>query len=154
MNDYEYEVHGAPVVYTTRPPEPYNPLNRPEVKFTKPVITLIAFIIFNILLGFLNGYLKGKIDIPTSEYTAAAVIVWLLADLIFLLLIAKRAIIWLVHVYQHYASDEIRLKCVFEPSCSEYMILAINKYGLFRGVAKGINRLMRCRPPNGGIDYP
>ena len=47
-----------------------------------------------------------------------------------------------------------RLKCVFEPSCSEYMILAVNKYGLVRGVIKGIRRLLRCHPPNGGKDYP
>jgi putative component of membrane protein insertase Oxa1/YidC/SpoIIIJ protein YidD len=34
------------------------------------------------------------------------------------------------------------------------MIMAINKYGLFRGVYKGIRRLLRCKPPNGGEDYP
>lgn len=154
MNDYEYEVHGAPVVYTNRPPEPYNPLNRPEVKFTKPIITVISFIVFNVLLGVLNGYLRGQINITASVYTAAAVIIWILADLAFISIVAKKTIIWVVHVYQHYASDEVRLKCVFEPSCSEYMILAVQKYGVIRGVRKGINRLLRCHPPNGGIDYP
>ncbi|MBQ9762653.1 MAG: membrane protein insertion efficiency factor YidD [Oscillospiraceae bacterium] len=68
--------------------------------------------------------------------------------------IAKRALIWMVHLYQNKASDRTRLKCVFEPSCSEYMILAVNKYGFCRGVIKGIRRLRRCHPPNGGVDYP
>ena len=66
----------------------------------------------------------------------------------------KRAIIWLIHVYQHYAPDRIRLKCVFEQSCSEYMLLSIKKYGTFVGVFKGCLRLLRCHPPNGGKDYP
>ena len=65
-----------------------------------------------------------------------------------------QALIWCVHLYQNKASDATRLKCVFEPSCSEYMILAVNKYGFFRGVYKGIRRLQRCHPPNGGKDYP
>ncbi|MBR2615982.1 MAG: membrane protein insertion efficiency factor YidD [Clostridia bacterium] len=67
---------------------------------------------------------------------------------------AKSAVIWLVHLYQNKASDRTRLKCMFEPSCSEYMILAVEKYGVVRGVFKGIRRLLRCHPPNGGKDYP
>jgi len=62
--------------------------------------------------------------------------------------------IWLVKLYQRYASDELRLSCVFEPSCSEYMILSIQKHGAIRGCMKGIKRLKRCRHPNGGYDYP
>ncbi|HPI67015.1 MAG TPA: membrane protein insertion efficiency factor YidD [bacterium] len=43
--------------------------------------------------------------------------------------------------------------CRFYPSCSEYMVLAIKKHGLFRGVIKGFNRLLRCNPFNpGGYD--
>ncbi len=53
-----------------------------------------------------------------------------------------------------YAAPQIRLACVFEPSCSEYMILALAKYGLIRGGYKGICRLLRCHYPNGGEDYP
>ena len=63
-------------------------------------------------------------------------------------------IIWIIRLYQRFASDDIRLECVFEPSCSEYMILSINKYGVIYGGFKGINRLKRCHLPNGGPDYP
>jgi len=63
-------------------------------------------------------------------------------------------IIWFIHIYQRYASEDIRLSCVFEPSCSEYMILSIKKYNVICGCIKGIKRLMRCHLPNGGIDYP
>ena len=44
--------------------------------------------------------------------------------------------------------------CVFEPTCSEYMKLAVIKYGFIKGVFKGIKRILRCTPKNGGIDYP
>lgn len=44
--------------------------------------------------------------------------------------------------------------CLFIPSCSNYMILAIEKYGLIKGITKGVKRILRCVPPNGGVDYP
>ena len=34
------------------------------------------------------------------------------------------------------------------------MILSIEKFGTIIGVSRGIKRLIRCRPPNGGIDKP
>lgn len=66
----------------------------------------------------------------------------------------KKIIIWVIHLYQKKAPYYIRSSCRFEPSCSEYMILSVEKYGCFKGVYKGIRRLLRCKPPNGGVDYP
>lgn len=67
----------------------------------------------------------------------------------------KRAVIGAVLLYQKYAPLKLRQACLFVPSCSEYMLLAVQKYGAVKGVWKGIRRLMRCRyPSNGGIDYP
>ena len=62
--------------------------------------------------------------------------------------------IGLVLIYKAFAPMDIRRKCRFEPTCSTYMIIAIKKYGLIFGVIKGIRRLLRCQPPNGGVDYP
>ena len=66
----------------------------------------------------------------------------------------KRILICLVQIYQRFAPASIRNKCRFEPSCSEYMILALRKYGLRKGLAKGIDRLRRCNAKDGGFDYP
>jgi putative membrane protein insertion efficiency factor len=45
--------------------------------------------------------------------------------------------------------------CRFEPSCSRYMIAALRQYGLLRGLAKGIARVLRCHPWHpGGYDPP
>ena len=66
----------------------------------------------------------------------------------------KRFAIGLVLLYKVLAPMSVRGRCLFTPTCSTYMIMAIGKYGLFRGVYKGIRRILRCHPPNGGIDYP
>lgn len=45
--------------------------------------------------------------------------------------------------------------CRFEPSCSEYFIQAVNKYGPLRGACKGVWRICRCNPfSQGGFDPP
>jgi putative membrane protein insertion efficiency factor len=45
--------------------------------------------------------------------------------------------------------------CRFEPSCSEYFLLAVRKYGPVRGACKGVGRICRCNPWNrGGYDPP
>ena len=66
----------------------------------------------------------------------------------------KRFAVGLVLVYKAFAPMSLRNSCRFTPTCSTYMIMAINKYGLFIGVIKGIGRLLRCKPPYGGEDYP
>lgn len=94
------------------------------------------------------------ICVALRSYTAPRIISLLAFSIIYISLILKRTVIWFVHLYQNKASDKTRLKCVFEPSCSEYMLLSIEKYGLIKGVINGIKRLRRCHPPNGGVDYP
>ncbi|MCM1008391.1 MAG: membrane protein insertion efficiency factor YidD [Ruminococcus flavefaciens] len=58
----------------------------------------------------------------------------------------------LISLYQKYAPESIRSACLFEPCCSEYMKLSIMKYGVIKGLFKGIKRILRYRYPNGGID--
>jgi putative component of membrane protein insertase Oxa1/YidC/SpoIIIJ protein YidD len=72
-----------------------------------------------------------------------------------LLLFSKQAIIGLVKLYQHYAPEKIRRKCLFKPTCSEYMILALKKYGLVKGLYKSVYRVFfRCKGFVYSIDYP
>ncbi len=44
--------------------------------------------------------------------------------------------------------------CRFRPTCSEYAILAIEKYGIIRGGAKALWRIIRCNPWNKGGEDP
>jgi len=67
----------------------------------------------------------------------------------------KNLILKIVHSYQKFISPNLGQNCRFYPSCSEYALLAINKYGAPKGLAKGIYRILRCNSFNkGGVDLP
>lgn len=156
MEDFEFDIGGAPVVFSNKKPMPYNPLNRPKISYKKSLLCTVGFLCL-IVISVVTSKLMYKAFlynyIPLSEKNFIPIFTFVISFIYFVIFI-KRALIWLVHVYQHYAPDRVRLKCVFEPSCSEYMILSIEKYGVIRGVAKGCLRLLRCHPPNGGKDEP
>lgn len=59
----------------------------------------------------------------------------------------------LIRVYQRVISPLTGPSCRFYPSCSEYSLLAINRYGLLRGLGKSVLRLAKCHPFHpGGYD--
>ena len=60
----------------------------------------------------------------------------------------------LVDLYRNLKPKRLVGACRFSLSCSEYLLLSIDKYGLCVGLKKGVNRLKRCKPPHGGIDNP
>jgi putative membrane protein insertion efficiency factor len=62
--------------------------------------------------------------------------------------------VFLIKKYQKYAPKDLRASCRFEPTCSNYMLLALEKYGLIKGLYFGLKRFLRCKVPNGGFDYP
>ena len=56
-------------------------------------------------------------------------------------------------LYQKYVSPLFPPSCRFEPTCSEYAIQAINKYGILKGMRKAIIRILKCNPFHpGGYD--
>ena len=115
------------------------------------VIDLITYLflpIFLLLALWIGGTLLAIHVFPFPSwifFVVAAVLSYFLI---------KRAALGAVLAYKAWAPLDVRGKCRFEPTCSTYMILAIRKYGLIRGVIKGIKRIKRCKPPNGGVDYP
>ena len=70
-------------------------------------------------------------------------------------LVLTTFLIGLVRFYQVCLRPMLPSVCRFQPSCSEYFILAVHKYGPLRGACKGVGRLCRCHPWNpGGFDPP
>ncbi|EMS9599407.1 TPA: membrane protein insertion efficiency factor YidD [Salmonella enterica] len=59
-----------------------------------------------------------------------------------------------VYLYRKFAPDKVRGRCRYEPSCSTYAILCIRRFGAIKGWRLAINRIRRCRYPNGGRDLP
>lgn len=62
-------------------------------------------------------------------------------------------LIRLVKWYQKYVSPNIGAHCKYQPTCSQYMIDCLTKYGVIRGLPRGIWRILRCNPfSKGGYD--
>lgn len=58
-----------------------------------------------------------------------------------------------LRIYKRWISPLLPSACRFEPTCSVYMMQAVEKYGVVRGVAKGLKRIGRCHPfHEGGLD--
>lgn len=59
----------------------------------------------------------------------------------------KKFIFLLIKFYQYFISPIFGAnKCRFQPSCSQYMIDAIEKKGIFKGIFLGIIRILKCNP--------
>lgn len=65
----------------------------------------------------------------------------------------KKMMISIIKVYQKLISANTPRTCRFYPTCSQYSIEAIGKYGVVKGGFKSIKRILRCNPFNpGGYD--
>ena len=65
----------------------------------------------------------------------------------------KKIMIHLIRFYRKFISPLFPPCCRFEPTCSQYALEAISKYGVFKGGRKAIWRILRCNPwCKGGYD--
>ena len=67
----------------------------------------------------------------------------------------KIILIALIKFYRKFISPMKGTKCPYIPSCSEYGLQAIEKYGAFKGTILALYRIIRCNPlSKGGLDFP
>jgi putative membrane protein insertion efficiency factor len=65
----------------------------------------------------------------------------------------QKVLIFLVRLYQATLSHYLGRHCRFVPTCSQYFIEAVRRYGAFRGGWLGVKRIFRCHPlGRGGYD--
>lgn len=65
----------------------------------------------------------------------------------------KYIMIWMIRIYRKYLSPLKSTKCPYFPTCSEYGLEAIEKYGALKGGALAVWRILRCNPfSKGGYD--
>jgi uncharacterized protein len=69
----------------------------------------------------------------------------------------RRFVSWVVcapiRLYQSLISPALPPRCKYEPSCSSYALSALRSYGVFRGSALAVWRVLRCNPfSHGGYD--
>lgn len=60
---------------------------------------------------------------------------------------------WAIRCYQKLVSPVLGKNCRYSPTCSQYALEAVERFGLIRGVALGVRRIGRCHPlAAGGYD--
>ncbi|ERK28626.1 UPF0161 protein yidD [Clostridium intestinale URNW] len=65
----------------------------------------------------------------------------------------KRILIILIKFYKRFISPMMKPNCIYIPTCSQYAIDAIEKYGAIKGSFMAIKRILRCHPfHKGGYD--
>ena len=58
----------------------------------------------------------------------------------------KKLFLALIRFSQRHISPAFPRRCRFEPTCSEYAVQAIGKYGALKGGALAARRICRCQP--------
>jgi putative membrane protein insertion efficiency factor len=67
--------------------------------------------------------------------------------------LARRIAIFPIRVYQLVISPALPARCKYYPTCSQYAVQAIQRYGILRGLVLAVWRLLRCNPfSHGGFD--
>lgn len=66
---------------------------------------------------------------------------------------ARATALALIRFYKHRISPSLPPSCRYIPTCSEYAMEAIEKYGLLKGGFMAVKRILRCNPFHpGGYD--
>jgi uncharacterized protein len=59
-----------------------------------------------------------------------------------------------VRLYQRVISPALPARCKYHPTCSQYAVEAVRRYGVVRGLVLAAWRVLRCNPwSHGGVDF-
>ena len=121
----------------------------PQTNIMSIVFLILLLELISIIAVLAAYYVLNWFDISLSFKSLHLVL-----SLIVFCICFKKICISVVEVYQHYASEEIRRRCSLMPSCSEYALLALKKYNVFKALYKTYIRLTKRCKGNYKIDYP
>lgn len=122
----------------------YHSLSRPPIKWGNVVLAIILFeVVIYILVRVLS--------LSANSFFLFEEVVHIMA-----LLLGGRVILrFVVKVYQRYAPESLRRQCTCMPTCSEYALLALQKYYWPKALKLIIRRIVHtCQQPGYKIDYP
>jgi len=123
----------------------HHELNRPHVNITRFCVLVLCAVALAVITAY-------------SFYYLAGISFWLSVEFVILLLglcYARRLLVFVIRCYQNYASESVRRQCSCMPSCSEYALLALEKYPWPIAILKIWKRVTNtCMQPGYHIDYP
>lgn len=65
----------------------------------------------------------------------------------------KRLLLALIRFYQRALSPHLPASCRYQPTCSQYALTAVERFGALRGGWMSLKRILRCNPfSKGGYD--
>lgn len=135
---------------------PEKKLYRPEIHFGKATAVIVLVITFVFAVSFFLvkiPFVQSILKLDDAAKFKDVFFVFRRLLIIVLILTMRFILIWLVRIYQHYAKSEVRLRCRFTPSCSEYTILVLKRYGAIIGSLMAVRRLLLCGPRS-GFNFP
>ena len=125
-------------------------LYRPPITYFKVFIIILSTILGEILITWIGFH-----QIVQKYYITKKTIYLIISILAFFIIDGRFFAILCIKLYQHYAPESMRRRCLLKPTCSEFAIIVIKKYGLLIGGIKTWIRLKyKCRGNVYYIDEP
>lgn len=118
---------------------------------------LLSLVLYKVLNAFsVFSFLPTEIQKGQQENPKFFLLLFFLSlMLLVFVLFLRKILIGIVKLYQHYASEDVRRRCLFKPTCSEYTILVLQKHGVIFGLYKAYIRIFKkCRGNIYRIDFP
>lgn len=122
----------------------HHSLSRPPINWGKAVLAILLFeVAIYMLVRMLSLSANSSFFIEETAHIVA-------------LLFGGRLILrFVVKVYQRYAPESLRRQCTCKPTCSEYALLALQKYYWPKALILIIRRVVyTCQLPDYKLDYP
>jgi hypothetical protein len=66
----------------------------------------------------------------------------------------RKIIIGIIRFYQKFISPLKPPTCIYTPTCSEFTLQSVKKFGVFKGLFLGFKRILRCNPMYEGGEDP
>lgn len=127
-------------------------LPRPHTTWPMPLLFLAVVVVLGVAIG--RGICL-LLESNTASWPFSRPLLRIGAIFCSLLCASRPFAILCIRCYQHYAPENIRRCCMCKPTCSEYAILVMKRYCLFKALRLIYIRLFRtCTGKNYKIDFP
>ena len=117
-----------------------HPLNRPTINW---ILIIVYCFLIELMICCISLWLHKFF-----------VQIFILANVLSIVLSLKTLIRILIKCHQRYAPICVRRRCKCKPSCSEYALIALDKYFLPIAILKIYNRIMHTCRGDYKVDYP
>lgn len=124
-------------------------INRPLLNYRQFTLKWLVVLVVEIGIVTFTIWLshRFKLTFKVDVYIISCII-------ILTLFLLRWLLIDCIKIYQHYAPEDVRRRCRMMPSCSDYAIISLQKYGLLLGVVLSCIRLYKRCDGTYRIEYP